>query len=283
MPPRNAIDRKARRQRRVSDTRAINAFLGGLTAGGGTRADRRGWSLPWPPLLIAKFLVGVALMPVTWVTVETFFVSFNQAAIRADYWKTHEFWAFGFGVVAWLVLFFGLRNRFTLWLYVAGHELTHALFVLICRGNVKKVHISSDGGHILTNRNNFLISLSPYFFPFYSAVTIGIWWLTEWWFQDFDASHLPWLFGAIGFTWCFHLTFTIWMALRDDQPDLDQNGRLFSFMTIILVNTLIIAGMLIAASPNLDLRGFGATWWRNFSTFAPRLEESVREIVGIFV
>jgi len=148
---------------------------------------------------------------------------------------------------------------------------------------VARVHISPDGGHILTNRNNFLISLSPYFFPFYTAVVILCWWLAEKMFFDFDPTHLPWLFGSIGFSWCFHLTFTAWMATRRDQPDLDHNGRLFSFTLIALVNTLIIVSLLIVASPVVRWKTFAAMWVSNFTTFGGRLVESVREIVGFFV
>jgi hypothetical protein len=155
--------------------------------------------------------------------------------------------------------------------------------VLICRGNVKKVHISHEGGHILTNRNNFLISLSPYFFPFYSVCLIVLWGLAGIWLAEFEDRHLHLLFGAIGFTWCFHLSFTIWMILREDQPDLDQNGRLFSFTLIALINTLIITGLLVTASPVVGLEEFGLTWWQNFKTVGERFAESVREMVGFFV
>ena len=241
---------------------------------------------PWwhfDPLLATKFVIGLLLLPACWVTLETFFVIFGHAAKHGEFWRAAEFWAFAVGVVMWLVLFFGARSRLMLLFYVAGHEWTHALFVLICRGNVAKVHISADGGHILTNRNNFLISLSPYFFPFYTAVVILCWWLGELMFFKFDPGHLRYLFWAIGFSWCFHLTFTIWMAMRQDQPDLDHNGRLFSFSVIALVNTLIIVGLLIVASPSVSWKTFTIMWYSNLSTFGVRLFESVKEIVTFFV
>ena len=235
------------------------------------------------PLLTAKFLIGLLLLPACWVTLETFFVIFDHAAKHTEFWRNAEFWYFGIGVAMWLVLFFGARSRLMLLFYVAGHEWTHALFVLICRGNVAKVHISAEGGHILTNRNNFLISLSPYFFPFYSAVVIAIWGFAEWVFVDFQPEHLRYLFWAIGFTWCHHLTFTIWMATRQDQPDLDHNGRLFSFSLIALVNTLIIVSMLIVASPAVKWKTFALMWWANLTTFGTRFVESVREMINFVI
>ena len=40
------------------------------------------------------------------------------------------------GVVLWLVTFFGLPRP--LWLYVFGHELTHAIWVMIMGGRVHR-------------------------------------------------------------------------------------------------------------------------------------------------
>ncbi|MCB1079547.1 MAG: hypothetical protein KDM64_17145, partial [Verrucomicrobiae bacterium] len=262
--------------RQGNNTRAVAAFLAGTAP-----SRPREWSFDtW---LTIKWFIGLLLLPVCWVTIETLLVSFDTAARIGGFWRAAEFWSFGIGAAMWLVLFFGARCRPMLWVYVAGHEWTHALFVLICRGNVAKVHISSDGGHVLTNRNNFLISLSPYFFPFYTAVAILAWWLSEWLYFDFNPTHLPWLFGVIGFTWCFHFTFTIWMAARKDQPDLDHNGRLFSFSMIALVNTLIIVSLLIVASPAVAWGAFASAWAKNLATVGPRFFESVREIVGFFV
>ncbi|MBP6602663.1 MAG: hypothetical protein KA250_12710, partial [Verrucomicrobiales bacterium] len=163
------------------------------------------------------------------------------------------------------------------WLYVAGHELTHALFVLVCRGRVTKVHISAEGGHILTNRNNFLISLSPYFFPFYTSLIIIGWGLMEWTIAEVAKPDTVWLYGLIGFTWMFHLTFTVWM-IRRDQPDVAQNGRLFSFTVIFIANVLLICAMLIVASPTATFQGFLFSLWENAGTLYPRLVDSVREL-----
>ena len=230
-----------------------------------------------------KLLIGILLVPICWVTLETFFVSFDLVAKQASFWKTAEFWFFGVGAVLCLVVFFGARSRWLMVVYVFGHEWTHALFVWICRGRVAKVKVSADGGHILTDRNNFLISLSPYFFPFYTIVVIVAWVLIEWFAADFGSRYLGWLFGAVGFTWCFHFTFTIWMITRNDQPDLDQNGRVFSFSVIALVNTLIVTGLLIWATPSVGWASFVRAWWENFSSFGVRLTESIREMVAFFV
>ncbi len=226
---------------------------------------------------MAKFFIGILLLPVCWISLESFLVLFRYQAIATSFWRSPELISFGLGSAFWLVLFFGARTKTMMWLYVAGHEITHAIFVLICRGNVAKVHISSDGGHILTNRNNFLISLSPYFVPFYTAIIIGVWALLDWLVFDNNTPHTNWLYGSIGFTWMFHLSFTIWM-IRREQPDVDQNGKLFSFTVIFVANMLIISALLILASPTATFQNFALSFVANAESFHSRLMDSVQEL-----
>ena len=226
---------------------------------------------------ITKFFTGLLLLPVCWILLETFLVLLKADTLAGEYWRSREFLAFGLASLVWIILFFAWRTRAMMWLYVAGHELTHALFVLLCQGKVSKVHISSEGGHILTNRNNFIISLSPYFFPFYTAIAILGWTIAEWIIKDAGTLDPLWLYALIGFTWMFHLTFTIWMIGRE-QPDVDQNGKLFSFTTIFIANMLLICTMLIVASPTATFKGFGLSLWANGQTFFVRLTESAREM-----
>ena len=64
-----------------------------------------------------------------------------------------------------------------------------------------------------------------------------------------------WLFVAIGFTWTFHLTFTIWM-LWNGQTDLIEHGTFFSMMLIYLINFAILSVMLILASRDVTFSSF---------------------------
>ncbi len=227
-----------------------------------------------------RLLIGIALLPLVWISLESFFLSFAHATKNGAFWRTGEFWFFTIGAAIWLVLFFGLRSRLMLWFYVAGHELTHAVFVLFCGGNVKGMHISSSGGHILTNKNNFLIALSPYFVPFYTMLIITLWWIIQVAFPDYPITivHDRILFAAIGLSWTFHLTFTLWM-INHDQPDLQQNGLLFSVALIALINILLISSFLVLASPNVTWEYFALTWANNLETFHHRLMESIREMI----
>ena len=48
-----------------------------------------------------------------------------------------------------------------------------------------------------------------------------------------------WWLGAVGFTWSFHIAFTI-HTLSERQPDVQEHGRIFSYVVIYTMNVLVI-------------------------------------------
>ncbi|MEO0414053.1 MAG: hypothetical protein AAF226_03760 [Verrucomicrobiota bacterium] len=235
--------------------------------------------MPRSPSLWVKFIIGLLLLPLVWVTLETFFVLFQREAAAGALYRSPEFFWFGVGSAFWLLLFYVARNKVMMWLYVAGHELTHALFALLCRGKVSEIHISSSGGHIMTNKTNFLVSLSPYFFPFYSVIFIAVWALLEAFFFDFSDRDRFWLYGGIGLTWMFHISFTIWMTMRK-QTDITMNGKVFSFSLIVLMNLLIMSALLIAASPHVTFGQYHGAWIRNLTSIGSRFMSVISDIAS---
>ncbi|MCX7869556.1 MAG: hypothetical protein N2322_06345, partial [Terrimicrobiaceae bacterium] len=117
----------------------------------------------WVKLVAAVFL----LAPAAGLT-QTFFTAFARAAIHGEFWRTEEFWFFSMGVALWMVAFWGLPRP--MWLYVFGHELTHALWVLALGGRVHEFRVTRAGGHVVADRTNTWIALAPYFFPIYSVL-----------------------------------------------------------------------------------------------------------------
>jgi hypothetical protein len=98
--------------------------------------------------------------------------------------------------------------------------------------------IGKNGGHVMLSKSNFIISLAPYFFPFYTGLVIALW-VAAGCFLDLSAYE-PWWLAAIGLTWGFHVTFTVYM-LSQRQPDVQENGRLFSYVIIYLANLFFVA------------------------------------------
>ena len=122
------------------------------------------------PVKWVNTVIGIFLLPIAGIWTQTFFTIFSQIAVRHGFWATEEFWFFSLGALLWIITFFGLPRP--LLIYVFGHELTHALWVWAMCGRVSKFAVSSDGGHIVTNKHNFWIALAPYFFPLYSMLVI---------------------------------------------------------------------------------------------------------------
>ncbi len=220
--------------------------------------------------LIFQSLAGLALLPVIWVTFATIWSSLAIATVEHAFWRTPQFWFFHLGIVLWALFFVGFRGPHLVYAYVFGHEWTHAFFAIASGG--KLLHrpvVTPRGGQVVTDKNNVLISLSPYFVPFY-AVLVGLVYLMLGFFFNFGILHERWFYGLMGFCWGFHITFTFWMLMRG-QPDLDHNGRFFSLAFIVLVNLIILGTLFLLASPTLGWSDFAGQWWRNFLSLGARV------------
>lgn len=210
------------------------------------------------PLWWLNSVIGLFLLPLAWVSTKTFFTCFSRATFQHAFWASEEFWFFSLGAVIWTIAFFGLPRP--LWIYVFGHELTHAVWVWMMGGRVSKFHVSSDGGHIISNKHNFWIALAPYFFPLYSIAVIALYGGAAL-FWNVQPYHL-WLYAGIGATWAFHVSFTLWMIPKG-QTDLTYFGTFFSLVVIYLMNLLVLTALLLLATPHVTARDFAGEWVEN--------------------
>ena len=132
-------------------------------------------------------------------------------------------------------------------------------------GRVSAFEVRRDGGHILTNKSNVLIALSPYFYPIYS-VCVMVLYAIGWLFCDMT-PYTRWLFLALGFTWTFHMSFTLWMIPKG-QTDLSAHGTFFSLVIIYLMNLALLTALVLLTAPHLNLRGFGREFLHNAVEFS---------------
>ena len=159
------------------------------------------------------------------------------------------------GVACWLVIFFMMPKP--MWIYVLGHELTHALWAWLFGGQVKRMKVTSKGGHVIVTKTNFLIALAPYFFPLYAAMVVAV----------FVAGHLIWNWPGVlvwfhlllGAAYAFHVTLTVYV-LQHRQTDITGHGYLFSAAIIFLGNVgLLLVGLpLLLGKPALLT---ALRWW----------------------
>ena len=215
-----------------------------------------------PPATIPAWwvntVIGIFLLPLAGIWTQTFFTCFSRATLHQGFWASAEFWFFALGALLWTIAFFGLPRP--LLLYVFGHELTHALWVWAMGGRVSQFRVGRDGGHIVTNMNNFWVALAPYFFPLYSILVIVLYGGIG---LFHDVTHYrQLLFASIGATWAFHVSFTLWMIPKG-QTDLSYHGTFFSLVVIYMMNLLILTVLLLIASPHTSWHFFGTEMLRN--------------------
>ncbi|MEY2564593.1 MAG: hypothetical protein QOH88_2786 [Verrucomicrobiota bacterium] len=219
---------------------------------------------PWLiPTRWVKFVVAIFLLPLCAVLTQTFFTVFARATVTQRLWAGEEFWFFSLGTVLWLIAFFGLPRPMLV--YVFGHELTHAFWVLLMGGRVSRFKVARHGGHIVTDRNNFWIALAPYFFPLYSLIIIGAYGALSLFFNVRPYGRV--LYALIGATWTFHFTFTCWMIPKK-QTDLTDHGTFFSLVVIYLMNLVVLSVMLVLASAQITFADLGADLAANIGRFA---------------
>jgi hypothetical protein len=160
------------------------------------------------------------------------------------------------GAACWCVIFFLLPKP--MWLYVFGHEFTHALWAWLFGGRVKKMKVSSDGGHVIVTKNNFLITLAPYFFPLYAVIVIALFavghWIWDW--QKF----LVYFDLLLGAAYAFHVTLTF-HTLQTSQSDITSQGYLFSGVVIYLGNILILMFGIPLLAQKMTLGDALNLWW----------------------
>ncbi len=173
------------------------------------RVPRNTW---WVPRWL-KFIVGVALLPVcAGGCLALWNVLYANGGADATWLPLMA------GAVCWGVVYLLLPRP--MWVYVAGHELTHAIWVWLFGGEVRRLRIGARGGHVVVSKSNFLIALAPYFFPFY-AVLVVLMFLVASWFWPGRMLQV-WFHLALGAAYAFHLTLT-GHVLKTQQSDITEN------------------------------------------------------------
>lgn len=168
--------------------------------------------------------------------------------------------AFCVGYGLWLMVFLCLPKPMRT--YVLGHELTHALWALMMGARVSGLRVRKTGGQVQTSKSNWLITLAPYFFPFYAMLFIAMFFLAH---AIWNLGAYMWiLFLLVGLGWSFHVTFTLMMLLGVRQPDVQSQGVLFSAVAIYCMNLLTIALTATLLSPHIHIAGLARDFGHNF-------------------
>ena len=208
-----------------------------------------------------RLLTGLALLPACWGVARAFLDSVLAAA-GATGLSVETLSLLG-GIAAFALAWAALSHPVKA--YVLGHELTHALWGLLFFARPSDLTVGAAGGSVKLSKTNLLITLAPYFFPFYTFVVIVCALVTAAFLRPLPCLPL-WLF-LIGFTWAFHVLFTL-ETLGQRQPDVKAYGRVFSWTFIFLVNVAIVLVWLAAMTPLTFAALGGFLWDRVTSAYA---------------
>ncbi len=160
------------------------------------------------------------------------------------------------GAACWLVIYLLLPKP--MWIYVFGHELTHALWTWAMGGRVKQFKTSAKGGHVVVTKNNFVIALAPYFFPLYAVLVVAVFavghWAADW------RRYMVWFHLLLGAAYAFHLSLT-WHVLESDQSDITSQGYLFSAVIIFLGNVSVLLLGIPLLTAKIGLLTTLRWWW----------------------
>lgn len=202
----------------------------------------------------SRFLIALLLLPLCFAATLTIYeLLHNLPDTAPDRIIAPELVALGGGYFAWLLIYFFQPTPMRI--YIFGHELTHALWGILFGARIHKIKVKADGGYVQLSKSNMLITLAPYFFPFYTMLALLIR-LAISFFLPMDNYAFIWL-AIVGFTWGFHFTFTI-QSLLIRQPDVMEFGRLFSYVIIFLLNAAGI-GIWIVCTTTATLTDFSST------------------------
>jgi len=191
---------------------------------------------------LLRFFLGVALLPACWGAARVLIDALLIATGREGGFSVEAVSLLA-GMVSFILAWCALPHPVRT--YVLGHELTHALWGLAFGARASDLRIGENGGSVRLTKTNLLITLAPYFFPFYTFVVIIAALITFAFLRPLP--YLPlWMF-AIGFTWAFHVLFTL-ETLTERQPDVKAYGRLFSWTFIFLANIALVLVWLAATT-----------------------------------
>jgi hypothetical protein len=180
---------------------------------------------------LLKMFIAVLALPLAAGLCVAFFRIFSgyRGITSSEIW-----FIFGFLLFA-LIYVTGVLPGYV---YVFGHESTHALWAILFRGRIKSFKVSSNSGNVVTDKANFFVVLAPYFFPFYTAAAVILYYVLAF-FTD-AARFVAVLYLVVGLTYSFHL-FLTFEAMADDQPDIKKSGYVFSYVVIACLNLVILA------------------------------------------
>ncbi len=224
-------------------------------------------------LLLALLLLPLSITMVYALALQLYH-ALPATTANSQFWLSDPIYFSALGTFTFIALIIAkFCTPILVYAYVLGHELTHALTALCFLGRVDVVNVDIEGGYIETDKDNVIIALAPYFVPLWLIVWVLV---TSVFYLFFDSADVdPWFFGGCGFWWSFHIFWTMWVIPRE-QPDLLENGVMFSLLFVVIMNIFILIGILRFFN-FISLRGY----WQDFLSCGERLIETCTWLLSL--
>lgn len=181
---------------------------------------------------LSRWALGLTLLPLVW-SVGNSLAGMIPAVGMEGF---QSWWRYAAGAAVYIAIERLFQKP--MWLYVVGHELTHAVTGLLSGAKIHSFKAHSDGGEVRLSKSNAFIALSPYVVPLYATLVIGIYAaVRHWWAHPGVVQGFQFLLGA---ALAFHVSLTV-SAMHRRQTDLKVLGFFLSGVLILLGNSLIFA------------------------------------------
>lgn len=214
---------------------------------------------------ILRFIISILLIPVCVIVTISFYNGIFRIKDVSNSGLNFILGALLYSIVH-LLLF---RLDF---LYIFGHEGTHAVATFLSGGKARGMKVSSKEGSVKTTTPNFFVILAPYLMPIYT-VSIAILYFILSFYIDISSYSGIFIF-FIGFTLMMHLVYTA-ESMRQKQSDLIKTGYFYSISFIYIANLIIvflIISLLFKEASFVDFiseiyertRDFYFSFWKQF-------------------
>jgi hypothetical protein len=171
-------------------------------------------------------------------------VIFQYKAI-ARYMNLQKLYVYGLSGGLFLIIYLSLLRRIMKFWEVFSHELTHLLFAVFTLNKIEGFSVSFSGGAVSYRGNtNWLVKLSPYFFPLSSFFVL----IVSLFLND---NYQLYINHLLVITYLFYaLTAIDSFSLR--QPDISSSGYIFSVVFIVIINVFLLLFVIFYLQNNLD-------------------------------
>ncbi len=199
-----------------------------------------------------KFVAAVLFIPFVFAATFTYGKFFIDFAVRSF----NEYWSFWIGLFCYPIFqtFVYKPTRF----YIIEHEVTHSVFAIFSGAKLKKFSVKKDNGSVVVDKTNTLITLAPYFFPFF-AISFFLLWKSLLYFYPLFIKYSLIFYGISGALLSFHFFMTV-SAVFHGQPDIKSEGVIFSLVFIFIVYiflSVFFIKLLFGESPaSIELKVF---------------------------